>query len=70
MQASGGKYLMLRNMATKRITGHPPHICIVGAGISGLRCADVLLKEKAGIRVTIHEGRDRIGGRVGTRMRA
>lgn len=39
-----------------------PHICIVGAGISGLRCAEVLLKH--GIRVTIFEARDRIGGRV------
>ncbi|KAI6714436.1 hypothetical protein JHW43_003096 [Diplocarpon mali] len=40
----------------------PPTICIVGAGISGLRCADVLLK--SGLDVTILEARDRIGGRV------
>ena len=39
-----------------------PHIGIVGAGISGLRCADVLLSE--GFEVTILEARDRIGGRV------
>ncbi|KAK7018599.1 amino-oxidase domain-containing protein [Favolaschia claudopus] len=39
-----------------------PHVCIVGAGISGLRCADVLLSR--GLRVTILEARDRIGGRI------
>lgn len=41
---------------------HAPHICIVGAGIAGLRCATVL--HESGIRVTILEARDRIGGRV------
>ncbi|KAF7874224.1 hypothetical protein EAF04_002896 [Stromatinia cepivora] len=40
----------------------PPKICIVGAGLSGLRCADILLQH--GFDVTILEGRDRIGGRV------
>ncbi|KAM7185052.1 hypothetical protein V8F20_011958 [Naviculisporaceae sp. PSN 640] len=42
----------------------PPkkHVCIVGAGISGLRCADVLLAH--GFEVTILEARDRIGGRI------
>lgn len=35
---------------------------IVGAGIAGLRCADVLIQ--AGMKVTILEARDRIGGRV------
>jgi monoamine oxidase len=39
-----------------------PHICVVGAGISGLRCAEVLLLR--GFQVTILEARDRIGGRV------
>jgi UDP-galactopyranose mutase len=39
-----------------------PHIGIVGAGISGLRCADILIQN--GARVTILEARDRIGGRV------
>ena len=39
-----------------------PHICIVGAGISGLRCADILLQE--GFKVTFLEARERIGGRV------
>ncbi|KAL5594625.1 hypothetical protein BROUX41_001544 [Berkeleyomyces rouxiae] len=38
------------------------HIGIVGAGFSGLRCADILLSQ--GFQVTILEGRNRIGGRV------
>lgn len=38
------------------------NVGIVGAGISGLRCADVLLSH--GFDVTILEARDRIGGRV------
>ncbi|KAJ6043856.1 uncharacterized protein N7446_002054 [Penicillium canescens] len=40
----------------------PPHIGIIGAGLSGLRCADILLQN--GAQVTILEARDRIGGRV------
>lgn len=39
-----------------------PHIGIVGAGVSGLRCVEVLLNR--GFQVTILEARDRIGGRV------
>ncbi|KAL6864022.1 FAD/NAD(P)-binding domain-containing protein [Trichoderma novae-zelandiae] len=39
-----------------------PHVGIIGAGLSGLRCADVLLQH--GFQVTILEGRDRIGGRL------
>lgn len=39
-----------------------PHIGIVGAGVAGLRCADVLLRN--GFQVTILEGRDRVGGRI------
>jgi phytoene dehydrogenase-like protein len=35
---------------------------IVGAGVSGLRCATVLLEN--GFDVTIIEARDRLGGRV------
>lgn len=61
--------LQHRNRPDNRITmsisngGKPtPHICIVGAGISGLRCASELLAH--GIKVTIIEARDRIGGRI------
>ena len=36
--------------------------CIVGAGLAGLRCAEILIEE--GVRVTIIEARERIGGRV------
>ncbi|KAH7050245.1 hypothetical protein B0J12DRAFT_573396 [Macrophomina phaseolina] len=39
-----------------------PHVCVVGAGVSGLRCADVLLQ--AGLRVTVLEARRRVGGRL------
>ncbi|KUJ06995.1 amine oxidase [Mollisia scopiformis] len=39
-----------------------PHIGIVGAGVSGLRCAEILLNH--GFQVTILEARDRIGGRI------
>ena len=39
-----------------------PHVGIIGAGMAGLRCAEVLIQH--GIQVTIIEGRDRIGGRV------
>ncbi|KAI9830901.1 MAG: hypothetical protein M1826_004331 [Phylliscum demangeonii] len=43
--------------------GDQPHICIIGAGMTGLRCAEALL-QRGGVRVTILEGRDRIGGRI------
>ncbi|KJZ72058.1 hypothetical protein HIM_08513 [Hirsutella minnesotensis 3608] len=39
-----------------------PHVAVVGAGLSGLRCADVLLQH--GFKVTIIEARSRIGGRL------
>ncbi|KAI9742307.1 MAG: hypothetical protein M1818_004207 [Claussenomyces sp. TS43310] len=39
-----------------------PHVGIIGAGISGLRCASTLLSH--GCRVTVLEGRDRVGGRM------
>ncbi|KAL8773369.1 MAG: hypothetical protein Q9209_001763 [Squamulea sp. 1 TL-2023] len=39
-----------------------PHVCIIGAGVSGLRCATVLLEHS--YDVTIIEARNRIGGRI------
>ncbi len=56
------------NGVTRKMTqrvlsqGRVPHVCVVGAGFAGLRCAEVLSSK--GIKVTIFEGRDRIGGRV------
>ncbi|CRK32654.1 hypothetical protein BN1723_014658 [Verticillium longisporum] len=38
------------------------HVAVIGAGLAGLRCADILLQH--GFRVTLIEGRDRLGGRV------
>lgn len=40
-----------------------PHVGVIGAGLAGLRCADILIQN--GARVTILEARNRIGGRVG-----
>ncbi|KAH7356899.1 hypothetical protein BKA65DRAFT_217148 [Rhexocercosporidium sp. MPI-PUGE-AT-0058] len=51
-----------KKFRTKGPSTPPASICIVGAGVAGLRCADVLLQH--GFDVTILEGRDRIGGRV------
>ena len=42
--------------------GRMPRVCVVGAGVAGLRAADMLIRK--GIKVSILEGRDRIGGRV------
>ena len=47
--------------------GFNPHtyskrVCVIGAGVSGLRAAGLLAA--AGLEVTILEARDRIGGRV------
>lgn len=44
------------------LMGKTPHVGIIGAGIAGLRCADILIQ--SGAHVTIIEARDRIGGRV------
>lgn len=44
--------------------GPKPHVGIIGAGLSGLRCADILVQN--GAQVTILEARDRVGGRVCT----
>jgi monoamine oxidase len=45
-----------------RSNSRTPEICVVGAGLAGLRCADILLQY--GFKVTILEARDRIGGRA------
>lgn len=44
-----------------------PHVGIVGAGLAGLRCAEILISE--GVKVTILEARDRLGGRVSYPLR-
>ncbi|OAL39194.1 hypothetical protein AYO20_01512 [Fonsecaea nubica] len=51
----------LRNASTLS-SGRIPHVAVIGAGIAGLRCSDVLAR--SGVKVTLLEGRDRIGGRV------
>src|SRR5256885_10700178 len=45
-----------------RMGGRIPHVAVIGAGVAGLRCADVLIQ--SGVKVTIYEARDRGGGRV------
>ncbi|OKL61598.1 hypothetical protein UA08_03159 [Talaromyces atroroseus] len=44
------------------LMGKTPHVGVIGAGVSGLRCADILGQN--GAKVTILEARDRIGGRI------
>jgi NADPH-dependent 2,4-dienoyl-CoA reductase/sulfur reductase-like enzyme len=46
----------------RRALGRIPHVCVVGAGVAGLKCADILLQH--GVKVTILEGRNRVGGRL------
>ena len=46
--------------------GRPPKICVVGAGIAGLRCTEILLTQ--GVDVTIMEARSRVGGRVSAQV--
>lgn len=60
--SKGNKMQDISAKLVARNPGNSPHIGIVGAGLAGLRCADVLLKN--GFRVTIIEGRNRLGGRV------
>lgn len=43
-------------------TSQKHHVGIIGAGLAGLRCAEILLRY--GFRVTILEARNRIGGRI------
>ena len=40
------------------------HVCVIGAGVAGLRCAQAL--SRAGVQVTVLEGDDGVGGRVRT----
>ena len=49
-------------MSYSDVQSMAPRTCIVGAGVSGLRCATVLLEHSHD--VTIIEARNRIGGRV------
>ncbi|KAM0333334.1 hypothetical protein ACHAQA_001995 [Verticillium albo-atrum] len=60
--------LPLNPTATREMcTSEPsPHVAVVGAGLAGLRCVDIL--ERYGFRVTLIEGRDRLGGRVAQEM--
>ena len=44
--------------------GSPGRVAVVGAGLSGLRCAGLLVEH--GFEVTIFEASDRVGGRVRT----
>ena len=53
---------MLRKIATQWTTRRQPHVCVVGTGVAGLRCAEVLIQH--GVKVTMYEARQRIGGRV------
>lgn len=39
-----------------------PHVAVIGAGMAGLRCADILIQN--GVKVTLFEARNRVGGRV------
>ena len=42
--------------------GQTPQVCVVGAGIAGLRAAAILVQK--GIKPTVFEARDRAFGRV------
>ncbi|CAK7216062.1 hypothetical protein SCUCBS95973_002677 [Sporothrix curviconia] len=52
-------YLLITPSPDKK---RAPHIGVIGGGIAGLRCADILLQH--GFRVTVLEGRTRLGGRL------
>ncbi|KAI1649152.1 FAD/NAD(P)-binding domain-containing protein [Daldinia loculata] len=45
-----------------RSSGRKPRVAVIGAGLAGLRCTDILLQH--GFEVTLIEGRNRLGGRV------
>ena len=39
-------------------------VLIVGAGITGLRCADLLLRSDSSLKVVVVEALSRVGGRL------
>ncbi len=49
-------------MSPDRVAQTAPHVAVVGAGISGLAAAERL--GRAGVRVTVLEASDRIGGKL------
>ena len=51
-------------MNTQLLAASPPTVLVIGAGIAGLAAARALTEQ--GIKVTIVEGRERIGGRIHT----
>lgn len=60
LPSNGETSTMLRRALSQ---GRKPRVCVVGAGVAGMRCAQVLGEK--GIDVTILEARNRTGGRVG-----
>jgi monoamine oxidase len=52
----------LASLYAAKVRKVPKNVGIIGAGVAGLRCAEVLLSH--GVNVTIIEGRERLGGRV------
>ena len=49
-------------MKSLQRAGKAAHIGVVGAGLAGLRCSDILMQH--GFKVTLLEGRQRVGGRL------
>lgn len=63
MKAPSVLFLLTTSQRGRHVDpGSKPRVGIIGAGVAGLRCADVLLSH--GFDVTVIEGRDRVGGRV------
>ncbi|WDK19892.1 flavin-containing amine oxidoreductase [Colletotrichum graminicola] len=69
LRGTGRDELLLRSLTMDSLSqrkqsesGPRPHVGIIGAGLAGLRCADILIQH--GLLVTIIEGRERLGGRM------